>query len=385
MKIGLHRTGRPILAWVLAATVGLWRISLPAESAAQGQRQGQGHAEQLAQPPKDADQVRSLAKAVREADEHSKPFLIDVLGNVSPGATHLQDAYRALLDDKDSGVQDAAIKAAARLKMKDAAPKIRRLLSQRKRYHLSNDHDIYKYGRSADIAERNYELDAIRALIDLDDFDSIDEIMTHDEFMSEMPGAALAKFGPRVLQKVISNAGNGWAQHVGAKSTISRMTDEAAVPTLLNILNGTDQEFAISAEDALSQIGEKTASDTTRKLVANQLEAHFSDKNERMRIFAYRGLLNMDPGVYGSRILKAFDKENEVVQGYVLDSIALHPPKGIDLFLEQFIRDDERRHPGAYDDQRARAARIIFKATGRKVIYKGLEGELKKGKDPYVE
>jgi len=333
-------------------------------------------------PPKSATEARALAEGLRKADDESKPQLIDMLADVSSGSVHLQEVYRELLDDRDDGVQEAAIRAIGKMKLKDAAPKIRRLLSKRKRYKLKDPQDIYKYKEKSLLADLNYNDYAIWTLIDLGDFDSIDEIISRDEFMSAMPGSYLAKFGAKVLPKVIENANKGWAQRVGANSTISRMRDEAALPTLIGLLSGPDLDFAISAEEALAEIGKATKSEATRKDIAAQLENRFASGNVRLRTYAYRGLLNISPSEYGLRILKAFSTEEREVQRLVLYSIWKNPPAGIEPFLEQFIKDDERRNPNE-QTLRADAARILFKATGRKVSYMGIEDERKKFKNPY--
>ena len=195
-------------------------------------------------------------------------------------------------------------------------------------------------------------------------------------------GPELAHFGAKVLPKVIASSSKGWAQRIGAGGVIRKMRDEAALPALIELLDGPDLEFAISAEDALSEIGKFAKSATMSKDIAGQLEKRFASENKRLRTFAYRGLLNIGPDEYSPRILKAFSIEDVEVQRSVMYSIWKNPPSGIETFLEQFIKDDERRNPNE-QTLRADAARILFKATGRKVPYKGLEDEQKKFKNPY--
>jgi len=324
------------------------------------------------------DDVKAMAKALHEADKESKPDILRRLTDVSSDSAHLQEAYAELLDDKDEDVQVAGINIAGKLKMKAAVPKIRKLLHRRRHYRISKEGDLEK----ANLMDRQYVHQGVAALVELDDFDSLDEIMSRDEFMADDPGVDLAKFGAKVLPKVIQNAGKGWAKKSGACSVIARMRDENAVLTLIELLNGSDEDFSASAAESLMLMGGGTGSKPVRAMIAAQFESKFADKDELVRFRAYAALLKMDPKQYGPQILQAFSKESIQVQGFVLDSISRDPPKGIEEFLEQFIKEDETRH--AFNYLRVDAARIIYRATGKKVPYKGLERAQERYRDPYV-
>ncbi|MEK7691386.1 MAG: hypothetical protein AAB425_10245, partial [Bdellovibrionota bacterium] len=236
---------------------------------------------------------------MREAGEESKRDIIRMLANPSTGTADIQNIYRELLDDKDESVQRAAIQVSGKMGMKDTAPKIRKLLSRRPRHKVAKESDYYKIA-ATNPADMNYRFEATRALIELDDFDSVDEIISRDELMCEL-GPELAHFGAKVLPKVIASSSKGWAQRRGAGGVIRKMRDEAALPALIELLDGPDLEFAISAEDALSEIGKFAKSATMRKDIAGQLEKRFASENKRLRTFAYRGLLNIGPDEYSPR------------------------------------------------------------------------------------
>lgn len=331
-------------------------------------------------PPQSADEVRALAKALHEADADAKHAIADSLTNVSSSAVHLQAAYKVLLDDQDESVQAAAIRVTGKMHIKEVAPKIRALLNRRPRHRLADRRGITKVSP----ADSNYVQEAVGALVELDDFDSIDEMVSHDEFMCCMSGVLLARFGARALPKVLSQANKGWAQRQGAGSTIQFMRDEKAVPALLELLAGADPDFSARAAQAIAAIANNTHSEQTKKTIIAQLESRMSSPDWRVRKEIYGGLLAADATLYGPTIRNQFEKEDGLTQLEVLNAISRNRTKDAAGFLEQFIQDDEKRHPGD-DDLRAVAARVLYGLTSKRVPYKGLEREQKKYKDPYVD
>ncbi|MCX5796273.1 MAG: hypothetical protein NTY77_12330 [Elusimicrobia bacterium] len=330
--------------------------------------------------PKTSDEVKALAATLHQSDKDSKEEVYQALVSVSSDAAQLGPVYRKLLDDKDEDVQRAAIQVAGKMKMKEAAPKIRTMLSRRPKHRIIDGHGIYKVSPG----DSNYAQEAVGALVELNDLDSIDEIVSRDEFMCCMAGVRLARFGAKALPMVLAKAKKGWAQKQGAGSMVQFMRDEEAVPTLLELLAGPDPDFSARAAQAISAIANSTQSDRTKKTIVAQLESRTSNHDWRIRKEVYGGLLAADAKLFGPTVLAKFEKEDGLTQLEVLYAISRNRTKAADAFLEQFIRDDEKRHPGD-DDLRAVAAGILYELTGRKVPYKGLERELKKYKDPYVE
>ena len=334
-------------------------------------------------PPESPDEVKGLVKAIHKADMGSKEHLLELLIQAFSGTVQLQPAYRELLNDKDKDVQAAAIEAVAKMGLKDAIPKIRNFLAQQPRNKLSEKLGIHSLEQAKDMA---YTRVAAEALVELDDFGSVDELISRDYFMMNMPGIVLSKFGAKVLPKVLQHSKDGKPQRSGARSTIGQMRDEEAVPALVDILNGLDYDFAADAAQALSAIGNETKSDEIRRIVLAQLLAHLKHPDPHVRTAVYGGLLALDAAKYGPQILEALAHENGTARLNVLYAISNYRAKGVTPFLEQFIKKDEKWNPGPYStDLRALAARMLFRTTGKRVPYKGIENEFRKSKDPYED
>lgn len=347
-------------------------LALPPDAAAAKHKHG----------PQTPDEVQALATKLRAAKNDERGRIILQLTDVSAGAAELKPAYKQLLDDKDKDVRIAAINVAAKMKMSETVPQIRAFLKNEPKRKISRKQSPPTLQEMEDL---QYTCDAAKALIDLGDFDSVDEIISHDLFMMNSGGQFLAKFGAKVLPKVLQHANDGEMQRTGARGTIYFMRDEAAIPQLTDLLNGTDSEYAAASAKALSTILAASKSASNKSAIAAQLEKQQGNKSYQVRMGVYGGLLAADPQKYGAPIFKKLSKEDGYVQLDVVGSISQYRIKGLGPLLEQFIKDDEAKNPIIHGVRTA-AARALYLTTGKKVQYKGLEEDQKDNySNPYAD
>ena len=148
----------------------------------------------------------------------------------------------------------------------------------------------------------------------------------------------------------------------------------------MQLTKDSDHDLANAAIRSLS--GLATTSDANKQNVQGALEPFLHDNDSARRSLAYSGLFHSDPKKYYPITAAALQSESGTVRLQLLYAFSQHPsPESVDL-LEQFILKNEKESPND-SSLRKVAAQVIFKATGRRIPYKGLEFEQKMSSDPY--
>lgn len=338
--------------------------------------------------PKTPEDVKNLVdemhKTPAEDRSDTKQSIYLDLINVPSDAASLRMTYRKLLDDKDEVVRMAAIQVAVKMGMKETIPKIRELYKKQTRPTSKMIWAVRGGPFTRVDMDMAFTTDMAEALIDLGDFESAEDIIRNEAFMESTGGISLAKFGAPVLPLLIQNAydGKNWRRGIGG--AISYMRDEAAVPLLIELLNGKDPKFADASGHALVGIVANAKSLETKRLIGDQFERAVLNNNGEVRTEAYIGLLVIDPDKNGKRVFDAIKKENGFVQLNVLCAISTYRIKGLGSYLEDYMKYDEVKNPND-NGHRKYAAAAIYRTTGKKVHYDGLEKDQKwPDTDPYA-
>lgn len=330
-----------------------------------------------ASSPHTRNDVKLLEQAAMLRDKNIREAALEALANVSPESTELKSAYLELLDNKSEKIQVAAFKGCAALKNKEAAPKILDLLSDRSRFTFIKG---YFGGMGAD--DIDYSQQAAIALVELDYFEAIDELLSRDEIMaiSSFGGPLLAKFGARALPKALTVARTDRSlRKDGAHGVIACMQDEAAIPDLIALLKDPDSEIILSAVSALARM--PTTSEINKQFIEKALEEQLNNKNSYIRRKIYSGLLYHNPKKYLPLAMKALETD-PFVRLSIFYALMQNPVPEAVPALKQFILKDEIENPNS-TNQRAVAAQAIYKISGERVPYKGIEKDKQLYPDPY--
>lgn len=331
--------------------------------------------------PREVDELREAIKsgdrAVREAALHS-------LANFPQDASSFKEKYLGLLDDADEDIQIVGIRAAREMKLSQAAPKVRKVLESRPRFNFKG-----RDPGGATAAHLIFSREAAETLADLGDDSAIDEILSRDEIMAvpSVAGAVVSKYGHKALPKVLTVARSRSERRKGAIAVIENMRDPMAASDLLQLTHDGDKEIACSAAWAISGIGKGLPNKTEVEARLGELR---EDKGELCVEAAYVGLLSIDSNRYLPNLMAALvkpDPQMGLIQLRVVYWLMQHPMPQAVPFLEKMIQADEEANPND-SGFRQEVARAIFKITGRKVSYKGLEKDLERhrkgiGSDPY--
>ncbi|HXT02444.1 MAG TPA: hypothetical protein VN915_17355 [Elusimicrobiota bacterium] len=360
--------------------------------AAQEQQPGadaRGNSEHLGQPKKPEDvqnlvgTVRALSAPGTKAQKKSvRDIAARSLGNPDPASKEaLTPVYLRLLDDSDETIKGAAARACAKLHATEAAPKILEVLSKAPREKYSATNPQWMTPDHMEFVDSSAE-----ALVELGHDAAIDEILSRDELMvnSSFSGPLVARYGAKALPKVLELARKKDQRRNGALSAIVALRDETAAPDLLRLTNDDDKEIARSAIHALA--------DMPMKSVANIVQARelfkqkLSSADRFIRGYAYSGLIRVDPSGGLPTAMESLRKD-PAVRLDILYALIRNPLKAVVPYLKDYIAEDEKWEPNDTTG-RAVAAQAIFKATGERVPYKGVERELslyEKGlrPDPY--
>lgn len=319
-----------------------------------------------------------LLEDIHGADDKKKVAAIENLEHTSPDRLDLKPTAISLLDDKDAKVRRAAVKACRALNAVESAPKLRKLLSSGPRFHFSKT-DFG--GLPSDVRELHMETAA--ALVQFKDTDAIDELLSRDEIMgfSGFGGPLMAQYGAQVLPKVLAIARKGDMRKHGTLQTISWMRDEAAVPQLTSLVEDKDREIASAAISALGKIAPKSSA-ADRKRIDDSLDKAIKSPEPYVRMNAYEAQIrNRDAGEF-PLTLEMILKENGLVRLSIFAGLMNSSRKEAIPILRKFIEEDEKRQPNDTNERRA-AARAIFRLSGERAPYKGVEQDRQLYPDPY--
>ena len=337
-------------------------------------------------PPSSKQDVETIVKAVRaftgagkNTEEHAQlESTLSILGRPDAKAKdELEEVYIRLLDDRNLDIQAAAAAGCGKLKSAQAIPKVRVMLSAKIRHHFTK-HNL----GGASPADIRQTQTLARALADLGDYDSIDEILSREEVMSVsgFGGPIVAAFGARVLPKVVEIAHKNDARRGGALHAISFLNDPAAIPELVKLSRGSDPQIASAALYSLKKLLKGAPGRASE--IESAYKEQLANPDYQVRAAGYVGLLSVDPFKYRTLIEDAI-KNDAHVRTDILNALSGEKIPEIVPFLKQFIKNDERRAPKWTADRRL-AARAIFRMTGERVQYKGLERDRELHPDPYA-
>lgn len=326
----------------------------------------------MARPNTEAE-VRSLLAVVHGKDEAAMEAAAKALENVSEDAAHLKAVYVSLLDNDSERVQLAAINGCSRLKASESAPKVRVMLKSHRPLVLTVK------GMTPD--DMRFAGTAAEALATFKYYPALDDILSRDEIMgmAHFGGPLVARFGAKALPKAVELARQNNKRRQGGLVAISHMVDVAAISDLTDLVSDNDPEIASAATAALSKM--RGVHDQDREVIIKALMRAAKSSNRSARGNAYAGLLNVDP--QGTLpILQDVLRKDALARLDILNSIMANRIVAAVPLLETFIRQNEKDEP-TDSDHRAVAAQAIYKLTGKRVVYKGLERQQRLYKDPY--
>ena len=327
--------------------------------------------------------LHALSKPDLETNGKSqRDAVARLLGNPDPASKEaLAPVYLRLLDDKDEVIKGAAARACAKLHAREAAPKILEILSKAPREKYSTTNPQWMTSEHMEFVNS-----AALALVDLGHEGALDEILSRDELMvnSSFGGPLVARYGAKALPKVLELARKKDQRRNGALAAIVALRDEAAASELIRLTNDDDREIARSAVHALADMPMKSAANIG--LAGEVFKQKLSSTDKFTRGYAYSGLIRIDPAGGLPTAMESLRKD-PAVRLDILYALVRNPLKAAVPYLKDYIAEDEQWEPND-PTGRAAAAQAIFKATGERVPYKGVERELRlyeKGlrPDPY--
>ncbi len=318
--------------------------------------------------------VDLLTKTVAHQEDRLGKAASRSLLNIEAGSN---DLILRLFNSDSKKVHLLGFQISLKLMAKEVAPKILSLLAAQPRFRIK----AMDFG-GATTANLEYIQQAAEALAGLADQMAIDEILSRDEIMAipSYGGPLIAKYGASALPKIIAVARRqDTSRSEGAKTAISVMDDEAAIPLLTPLLQDNDPSIKRAAVNGLISIYKKTGAD--RNLVEKTLKRELDSKDAALRARAYEGLLELDSGKYLPMALEALKRDGDVRPTVLYALMRLRIQEAVPA-LKEFIKDDEIANPHWTTDRKM-AAQAIYKITGERVPYKGLEEDQRFYKDPY--
>jgi HEAT repeat protein len=363
---------------------------------------------------RDADRLLEIIRSTSTAvGQTYRKVALSVLSEPDQKASaELVSKYKSLLDDTDTDVQAAAILACGKLKLTDstskivsllnresetvqiaairtsenlnaagAAPRIFEILQHQPRHHFS--------ANSADGAtptKMQLSWSAARTLTTFRYSDALDELLSRDEIlgMGSFGGPLIAEFGAQAIPKVLPIARTAGSRQGGALSVIAHIKDASAIPELLALAADNDPGIQEASISALAEMPVK--SDAEKNQIETLLIQQMHSTNPNIRGYVYRGLIRGNSDRYLD-ILMAAARSDTAAGLDIFYGLMNHPNPRAIPYLKEFIAFDETKNP-AVTLRRSVAARAIYKISGEKVPYKGVERDLadaKKGfrTDPY--
>jgi HEAT repeat protein len=269
-----------------------------------------------------------------------------------------------------------AIATAEKFEAKEASPQILSILKK------EPTKKILKF----DLAEATTEdkllvYQAAQTLAKFRYYPAVNEIIKRDDIMAidAYGGPLLGEFGAQVIPDLLDFYRAGGNRTQTALSGIANIHDPAAIPQLIDLVKGKDRQIAASATKALAAMPGMSESD--KKIVEEVLLAKLHDKNSFIRSDSYAGLLKIDARKHLRLSMDALrtdpDARLEILYSYIRNPVPEAKP-----YLEEFIKYDETQRPND-PLYRKIAAQAIFKISGERVPFRGLEQEQKIYKDPY--
>ncbi len=327
--------------------------------------------------PQSESDVQLLMLTATKAQGETRKAALHALDSASDKQIHLKKNYLLLLNTNDKELQRVGMNVLAKMHAREAAPKILDLMKKVPKRRLEKFIWMDEMKTSTPFLYSTAE-----ALVKLDYVEAADEILSRDEIManSNYGGSLVAKFGAKVMPKLLENYGKGGKSRDGALAAITHMKDEAAIPQLLPLTQNKDEELRKSALSAL--IFMPNIPEAYKDGIIRTLTPMMKDSNSSIRSRAYTGLIQLDNKKYLLPAMQALKKDSDVRLD-ILYALYRNPNPDAVPYLEEFIKYDETQRPNA-SYLRSTAAQAIFKAIGKRVPYRGLEKDQKKYKDPYI-
>lgn len=332
------------------------------------QKKGQAIQSLRSRRPSSSADIQSLLRSARGGDARLKEAVAESLGLIPAEKTEFKDAVIALLDDKEPALRLAAVRGCRTWNARETAPRLRKLL-----------HEAPRSGSKSPVAGDTPSLllrltmELASALAQFKDLSAVDEILSRGELMSQdaFIGPILARFGADILPKIIASAKKGVVPASTASSAISSMRDEDAIPGLAALIDDPNDPFAAAAARALDLITPRSPVHKRAKEAA--LEKLAASKNESEPPSTLNTL--SEPPI----TLEAIRRENRAGRLAMFYSLVSAGREEAAPMLKEFIAEDDQQDT---TDRKA-AGQAIFRLTGERVQYMGIESDRQLNGDPY--
>jgi hypothetical protein len=328
--------------------------------------------------PQTADEVDQLIQTIHGADAVLGPAAINSLSIAQTSDKLPSEKIVGLLDDSSTQVKTVAARLCGQNKLTTAAPKMRSMLKG------AASHKIRKYDLGgAKLADMDYVQALSKSLADLGDTESLDIILSRDEVMSidGFGGPLIAQFGASAMPKIIDLAHQNDYRKGAALQAISHTKDPSAVSSLAALARDPDKQIASAALSSLTELLANKGAD--KAAILNAMKADLNHKDYFVRGRAVTGLLRSDPQANLPAAMDAVMKDRGVRYEVFLELVR-HPQPEAVPYLKKFIEKDGKENPNFTTDRRE-AAKAIFRATGEKVPYLGIEKDIRLYHDPYLK
>jgi HEAT repeat protein len=201
------------------------------------------------------------------------------------------------------------------------------------------------------------------------------EVMELDTF----GGPLIADFGAKALPRLVQYYHSGEYRNT-ARVGIGYMRDEAATLSLIELTDGSDIELANVATSALGEI--RYASKNNKANVIKKLMSLTKSVNSSVRAASVSSLVRLDAASQLTYVEKMIERESSLALPVFYALMKSPTPEAVP-FLKEFIKKDEMKTPESYTAQRLVAAQAIYRISGEKVPFKGLEDAKRIYSDPY--
>ena len=197
--------------------------------------------------------VERLIKSIQFGDPEERERAMERLADPDPKAKkNLEAAYLQLLDDPDSTLRSSAALACSKLGLLGAIVKLRAILASVPKTAIHSETEMDDPTND----ERSLTYPIAQALVELNDVESVKEILSRDALSSNWD-VLLPRFGAKALPLLVARAAGSGPARSGALRAIAAIEDESAAAELQTLLKDSDAGIRTSAAAALTGISRK--------------------------------------------------------------------------------------------------------------------------------
>ena len=325
-------------------------------------------------PPRDDEDWASIDRACKRGDLYKRIAVVFV-GLPRPYDATATAGFSKLVENGCDMAMMVALDEIRREKLTGALPAIRRRLKRERGFHpfagVASGARSLLGENSLGARRRKFLLGW--ALGELQDRESLDLLYSTDEYFCGGGADQLARMGPTSLERAIRivKTENGRRQNV-ARAIIMASSYPGAYAALAKLLPGADTETRFAVAFALQ------GSDPATPGLEVLLLSLKNDPDKRVRILGVKALFSRYPAKYRAEILECIVRpHHNAPYPYALDRLdalgiaSSGKVPGIEKELEEFIRSCGHSGTFTYNIcEIERAAEGIWRATGKKVLYR---------------